>query len=40
MSQLSLKLIDLIQLGDIVPYFNTKDKVPTADRHEVHDYDD
>jgi len=38
--QLSFTLRDLIQLGDIVPYYNSSDKSITADRHEVHDYED
>ena len=40
MKQLNFTLLDLIQLGDIVPFFNTATKDATPDRHEVHDNTD
>jgi hypothetical protein len=30
-------LLDIIQLGEIVPFFNTVKKEAAIDRHEVHD---
>jgi hypothetical protein len=38
--QLTFTLLDLIQLGDIVPFFNSIKNVATRDMHEVHDYSD
>ena len=38
MHQLTFTLLDLIQLGDIVPFFNTATKLSDPDRHEVHYY--
>jgi hypothetical protein len=38
--QLTFSLLDLIQLGDIVPHYNTIEKKSVADWHEIHDYED
>ena len=40
MNQLTFSLLDLIQLGDIIPHYSTKDKKHIADLHEVHDFED
>ena len=40
MNQLTFSLLDLCQLGDIVPFYNTATKLGDPDRHEVHDYSD
>jgi hypothetical protein len=38
--QLTFTLLDLTQLGDIVPFFNTSKKEAAIDRHEIHDSTD
>ena len=40
MNQLTFSLLDLCQIGDIVPFYNTATKLGDPDRHEVHDYSD
>ena len=40
MNQLTFGLLDIIQLGDIIPHYSTKDKKHIADLHEVHDFED
>ena len=38
--QLSFTLLDLIQLGEIVPHYDTHTKTAVPGQHEVHDYTD
>ena len=40
MRQLSFTLLDLIQLGVILPHFNSTTKVAFPGRHEIHDHTD
>ena len=40
MNQLSFTLLDLCQLGDIEPYYNTVTKQLDNSQHEVHDLSD
>ena len=40
MNQLSFTLLDLCQLGDIEPYYNTVTKQVDNSQHEVHDLSD
>ena len=40
MNQLSFTLLDLCQLGDIEPFYNTVTKQLDDSQHEVHDLTD
>ena len=40
MNQLSFTLLDLCQLGDIEPYYNTITKQNDLSQHEIHDLSD
>lgn len=40
MKQLAFNMLDLIQLGEILPHFDSKTKTTALSLHEVHDHSD
>jgi hypothetical protein len=40
MKQLAFTMLDLIQLGEILPHFDSKTKTTAVSHHEIHDHSD